>query len=518
MCGPIRTLTEATAHLARSVSLVRRRIVTVAVLVVLAACGGGNNAGTSSTATDAPTSSLPNGGADEQINWAPCGVDSPGLECARFRVPFNWENPGTDKFSLSLVRRPADQRTARIGSMLVNPGGPGFGGSYLAESAESFFSEDLLNRFDVVAWDPRGTGESTPAVDCVDDYDEYFAVDPSPENDAEREELIAASRTFAEECEKKSGKILPFISTNATARDMDAIRRALGEDRITYFGFSYGSELGATWATMFPDTVRAAVLDGASDPDADSLQSGLDQAAGFEQQLGEFLERCASTTTCPFHNGGKTAAAFDELMAKLDDTPLVVSSSRAPVNQGVAFTAVAQAMYSSTMWDSLETALADAQKGDGAGLLQLNDDYYQRMPDGTYGNELEAFNAISCVDSGDRSTVEETDAALARYKKVAPRMWPAFTGGYGCVFWPAEPDPRIDITGKGAGAIMVVGTTGDAATPLDSTRKMAKKLEDGRLVIVTANRHTGYGENACVVGEVDTYLITGLVTFRETSC
>ena len=508
-------MSEATAHLAPSVYGVRHRSVFVAILAVVAtACGGSGGSG-SSTATDAPTSSLPNGGADTEIDWAPCDQESPGLECARFRVPFDWTNPGTDKFSLSLVRRPADQRTARIGSMLVNPGGPGFGGSYLAKSAESFFSEELLNRFDVVAWDPRGTGESTPAVDCVADYDEYFAVDPSPETDTEREELIAASRTFAEECDKKSGKILPYISTNATARDMDAIRRALGEDKITYFGFSYGSELGATWATLFPDTVRAAVLDGAADPDADSLQTGLDQAAGFEQQLGEFLDRCASTPTCLFHNKGKPADAFDALMTRLDNTPLVVSSSRAPVNQAVAFTAVAQAMYSSTMWESLEKALADAQKGDGSGLLQLNDEYYQRMPDGTYGNELEAFNAISCVDSGDRSSIEESEDAVAEYKKVAPRMWPAFTGGYGCVFWPAKADPRVDITGKGAGPIVVVGTTGDAATPLDSTRKMAKKLEDGRLVVVTANRHTGYGENACVVDAVDAYLITGGVTFRE---
>jgi pimeloyl-ACP methyl ester carboxylesterase len=490
------------------------------VLLLVAACGGtpgGSDTTTAGTDTT-PASSLPNGGADETITWAPCDDDSASLDCASFKVPFDWENPGEKTFTLRLVRRPASERLQRIGSMLVNPGGPGFGGTYLAESAESFFSQELLNRFDVVAWDPRGTGDSTPTIDCVDDYDPYFAVDPSPENDTERQELIDASRLFAEACEEKSGAILAHVSTNSTARDMDAIRRALGEEKITYFGFSYGSELGATWATLFPATVRAAVLDGAADPDADSLQSGLNQAEGFEAQLTEFLDRCASRPTCVFHNSGKPAQAFDALMTKLDASPLVVSSSRAPVNQAVAFTAVAQAMYSSTLWDSLEEALADAQRGDGAGLLQLNDDYYQRLPDGTYGNELEAFNAISCVDSGDTGTVEDAESDVEKYKEIAPRMWPAFTGGYGCVFWPAERDPRIDITGKGAGPIVVVGTTGDAATPLDSTRKMAQKLEDGRLVVVSANRHTGYGENACVVEAVDTYLITGDVTFSEKAC
>ena len=170
------------------------------------------------------------------------------------------------------------------------------------------------------------------------------------------------------------------------------------------------------------------------------------------------------------------------------------------------------------MWDELETALADAQKGDGKGLLALNDQYYQRNPDGTYDNELEAFNAISCLDDPGPLTVEESEAQNAKIFAAAPRMAPGFVGGYGCVFWPAKADRRIDITGKGAGPIVVIGTTGDAATPLASSRKMANKLEEGRLVVVTANRHTGYGENTCVVEAVDAYVITTKVTFKEKSC
>jgi len=487
--------------------------------VILAACGGsGGTTTTDSTDSTEPTdSTLPNGGADTEISWAPCESDA-SLKCARFSVPYDWKDPSVGSFSLYLVMRPANMRTARIGSMLVNPGGPGFGGTYLAMGAENYFSSDILDRFDIVGFDPRGTGESTPAIDCVDDYDPYFAVDPTPESEEERQAVIESTKQFAGECQKRSGEILQWVSTNSTARDMNAIREALGEEKISYFGFSYGSELGATWATMFPDTVRVAVLDGATDPDADYVQSGLDQAVGFEKQLNTFLARCSKTPTCPFHNGGKAEDAFDRLMADLDDEPLVVSKTRTPVNQAVAYTAVAQAMYSSSMWEELEYALASAQKGDGKGLLALNDQYYQRNPDGTYDNELEAFNAISCVDDPGPLTVEESEAQNEKIFAAAPRMAPGFTGGYGCVFWPAEADRRIDITGKGAGPIVVIGTTGDAATPLASSRKMADKLEDGRLVVVTANRHTGYGENACVVDAVDAYVITGDVDFEEKAC
>lgn len=495
-----------------------RRTLWLACLVVLSACGGGADTTTDtgdSTVPDATT--VPGGGADTSIDWEPCESDA-SVKCARFEVPYDWTDPSKGSFSLNLVMRPANMRTARIGSMLVNPGGPGFGGSYLALGAESYFSSELLDRFDIVGFDPRGTGDSTPAIDCVDDYDPYFAVDPTPETDEERRAAIDSSKKFAEECQKRSGGILQWVSTNATARDMDAIRAALGEEKISYFGFSYGSELGATWATLFPDTVRVAVLDGASDPDADYIQSGLDQAVGFERQLGEFLARCAKNTACPFHNGGKTTEAFDALMAEIDAEPIVVSSSRAPVNQAVAFTAVAQAMYSSSIWDELETALAAAQKGDGKGLLSLNDQYYQRNPDGSYDNELEAFNAISCLDDPGPSTVEESEAQNAEIFAAAPRMAPGFVGGYGCVFWPTKADRRIEITGKGAGPIVVIGTTGDAATPLASSRKMADKLEDGRLVVVTANRHTGYGENACVVEAVDAYVISAKVSFEEKAC
>lgn len=453
------------------------------------------------------------------IEWKSCSGDElDATMCADFKVPYDYENPSIGQFTLKLKMHKATEPSKRVGSMLVNPGGPGFGGTFLADTATSYFGGALIEAFDIIGWDPRGTGESTPFVDCIDNYDEYFAVDPTPQTPAEKSALVDATRLFSEECEKNSGEILPYISTNNTARDMDAIRAALGEEKITYFGFSYGSELGATWITMFPTTVRAAVLDGATDPNADYIQSGLDQAKGFDSQFNKFLKQCSADKTCAFHNNGDSEGAYDKLIKDLDERPLVVNSKRAAVNQAVAFTAISEAMYSSTMWSELETALADAQKGKGAGLLALNDQYYQRNYDGTYGNELEAFNAILCLDDPGPQTVEETDAFIPKFEAVAPRLARGFTGGYGCVFWKAKPDLRINITGKGAGPVIVIGTTGDAATPLASSRKMNAALEDGRLIVVTANRHTGYGENTCVTDAVNKYLITSKVTFTEKAC
>jgi pimeloyl-ACP methyl ester carboxylesterase len=315
-----------------------------------------------------------------------------------------------------------------------------------------------------------------------------------------------------------SGEILPYISTQASATDMNSIRQALGEDKISYFGFSYGSELGATWATMFPQTVRAAVLDGAVDPQATSAEEGMAQAKGFEGQLATFLATCSKNTTCEFYNGGKSEAAFDTLLLDLDAKPLVVSAERTPVTQGVAFTAVAQAMYSDYYWPQLEKALADAQQGDGAGLLKLYDDYYQRKDDGSYGNELEAFLAISCLDDPGATSIKAVDDAVPSFIAAAPRLGANFGYGYSCALWPVKPAVKVGVTGKGAGPILVIGTTGDPATPLASTRKMAAELEQGILLIVKANQHTGYGANECTNTAVDSYLINLTVPVSETTC
>jgi pimeloyl-ACP methyl ester carboxylesterase len=451
--------------------------------------------------------------------WTACdGSTNTEVECGNIEVPFDYADPEQGSFVLYIKKHNAANPADRIGSMMVNPGGPGFGGSSLADDAEYYFSQDLIDRFDIIAWDPRGTGESTPAVNCVDTFDEYFGLDSPPETPEEKQALIDASQAFNDKCAENSGTILPFISTKASAQDINSLRLALGEEKVSFFGFSYGSELGTTWATMFPETVRAIVVDGAVDPTASSIQEGMSQAKGFEGQLATFLKQCSERTTCEFHNNGDAEAAFDKLVLDIDAKPLEVSKDRTLVTQGVLFTAVAQAMYSDYYWPQLSEALSAAQGGDGKGILQLYDDYYQRKDDGTYGNELEAFLAISCLDDPGATSTEEVDSHIEDFIAAAPRLGGNFAYGYSCALWPVKQATKVNITGKGAGPIVVVGTTGDAATPLSSTRKMAQGLEQGILIVVDANQHTGYGANSCVVKAVDDYLIKLTVPANETTC
>jgi pimeloyl-ACP methyl ester carboxylesterase len=489
----------------------------IAATLALTISGCGNSSSSSNTAENplnTTTDFIVN-----PIEWKPCdGSANTEVECGNIEVPFDYADPDQGSFVLFVKKHNAASPADRIGSMMVNPGGPGFGGSSLADDAQYYFSQDLIDHFDIIAWDPRGTGESTPSVDCVDTFDEYFALDSPPETSEEKQALIDASQAFNDKCAENSGTILPYISTQASAQDINSLRLALGEEKVSYFGFSYGSELGTTWATMFPETVRAIVVDGAVDPNASSTEEGMNQAKGFEGQLSTFLKQCSAKATCEFHNGGNAEAAFDKLVLDIDAEPLEVSKERTPVTQGVLFTAVAQAMYSDYYWPQLSEALSAAQKGDGSGILQLYDDYYQRKGDGTYGNELEAFLAISCLDDPGASSVEDVDSHIEDFITAAPRLGGNFAYGYSCALWPVKQAAKVTITGKGAGPIVVVGTTGDAATPLDSTRKMAQSLEKGILIVVDANQHTGYGANNCVVKAVDDYLIELTIPTNETTC
>ena len=484
-------------------------------LLTLSACGGNSeSSNTTANSLNTATDFIVN-----PIEWKACeGSTSAEVECGNIEVPFDYADPEQGSFVLYVKKHNAASPADRIGSMMVNPGGPGFGGSSLADDAQYYFSQDLLDHFDIIAWDPRGTGESTPAIDCVDTFDEYFGLDSPPETPEEKQALIDASQAFNDKCAENSGTILPYISTKASAQDINSLRLALGEEKVSFFGFSYGSELGTTWATMFPETVRAIVVDGAVDPNASSIQEGMAQAKGFEGQLATFLKQCSERTTCEFHNDGDAEAAFDKLVLDIDSKPLEVSKDRTLVTQGVLFTAVAQAMYSDYYWPQLSEALSAAQKGDGKGILQLYDDYYQRKADGTYGNELEAFLAISCLDDPGASSVEDVDSHIEDFIAAAPRLGGNFAYGYSCALWPVQQADKVSITGKGAGPIVVVGTTGDAATPLSSTRKMAQGLEQGILIVVDANQHTGYGANSCVVKAVDEYLIKLTVPAKDLTC
>jgi len=442
--------------------------------------------------------------SDDEFAWSDSGG---GVEEGTLSVPLDYADPNGELITLYVVRHLATDPARRIGTLLVNPGGPGYGGSGLAYSADSIYGQALLDRFDIVGWDPRGTGFSEPAVDCVDDYDHYFGLDSSPDTAAERQDLIDAGTEFGQACEDKNGRLLPHLGTVDSARDMNAIREALGEATISYFGFSYGSELGATWATMFPDTVRAAVLDGAIDPTVGYLEQNIQQAAGFEATFNEFLAQCSADSSCAFHNGGDAEGAFDRLSAAIDAQAVTVDADRTKVTQGVLFTAVAQAMYDQSFWPRLELALADLQDGDGSDTLDLYDDYFGYQF-GEWGNELEAYFAINCLDDPGSTGPDDLLSYEAEFAAAAPRLGRGWMAELlFCSVWPVPAAPPITITGAGAGPIVVMGTTGDPATPLQSTRNMAAALEDGHLVVVKADQHTGYGVNSCGDETIDNYLV-----------
>ncbi len=481
-------------------------------------------ASTSSTLPVGPTVSSPiTAPADlpvfepAPIEWEPF---NDAVDVATIEVPVDYAQPEDGRrIELFLARYRALDQENRIGTLLVNPGGPGFGGTGLAVNAADIYDRALRDRFDIIGWDPRGTGESEPAIDCIDSFDPYFTgVDSTPTDDAERAALVALAEQFAGECVAANPDLV-HMTTNNSARDIDTIRRALGEETISFFGFSYGSELGTAWATMYPSTVRALVIDGAADPGAAPDEWAEQQLTGFDSTLTTFLDQCSADDGCEFHNDGDAAGAFDTLMASLDVTPIAGADGRPPVNRDIARVAVSTALYSELRWPALAQSLTAAQSGDGSGLLALFDAYYQRSPDGTWGNELEAFQVISCMDDPARPSVEESDAEAARLSGVVPRLVaPGSAGDYGCTFFPPAVDPRITITAAGAGPVLVVGTTGDPATPLASTRAMRDALDDGRLVVVTADEHTGYGVNRCIVELVNDYLIDLEPPDDETEC
>ena len=298
------------------------------------------------------------------------------------------------------------------------------------------------------------------------------------------------------------------MSTIDTASDIDVLRRALKEEQISYMGFSYGTKLGATWATLFPDTVRAAVLDAAVDPTRGYVDDLVLQAGGFENSLNAFFAKC-DATTCSFMKVGETAQdAFDRIMLSLDQKPISNDDGRTATNQGVAQTAIAGALYGDFQWPQLENALSAADLGDGQPLLILFDDYFGRDSSGQIDNSIDAYFGISCLDRDQNLTNEQVFALTDELSSIAPRLWPGWIQEMLiCANWKVEPHGGIAIGAQTENRIVVVGSTGDAATPLAGTRNMVSALGRARLVISPLEQHTTYGTDQCVTKIVDDYLL-----------
>lgn len=444
-----------------------------------------------------------------------------GIEETTLSVPVDHERSDGPMLELRVLRRPADDSTTRIGSLIVNPGGPGFGAELMVVGAEDYFGPEILNSFDIVGFDPRGTGASTPAIDCIDDYDALdTATDLTPNDEAARQAQTDAVIDQAQSCIERTGEAIVHMSTASTARDIDVLRRALGEEKISYFGTSYGCRLGATWATLFPETVRAAVLDGCEDPQADPLESIRQQAVGFQASVDKFIAACIDAgSECPIPHDGDPTVALRELWTRAGAEGIPSLPGRPAVNESLLGTAITVSMYSEDIWPTFATAVAMALEGDGSLLTQLADAYTQRREDGTWGNELEALSVITCMDQVQSPTSEEWSTLYSELPKIAPLVFPAGLFSFPiCDALPTSADEPVTITGEGTPALLVIGNTGDPATPFASTERMADALASSVLVAVESINHGGYGTNDCINDTVHRYLIDSAVPAAGARC
>jgi pimeloyl-ACP methyl ester carboxylesterase len=485
-----------------------RRALAGAAVAVVALVGVGNPAGANPAA--APSAAA--------LRWKSCGDD---FSCATLRVPLDEHDPARGRIGIAVTRRLARDRDARIGTLVVNPGGPGVSAVDFLQSQVDSLPAALQDRFDIVAFDPRGVGGSG-AVDCVDSLDPLFTEQFSPTDADERAALVQAYRQVADGCEARSGARLAHLSTQETAHDLDRLRAALGEERINFLGYSYGTYLGALYAHDFPDRVGRFVLDGPVDPTLDAAGVTLSQALGFERALDAFLAWCAGDRSCNFGDAGPPARTYDELRARVgaDPVPAAEQPGRS-LDQTRFDAAVLQLLYGGRRaWRSLDRGLTSTHDGNSSSFLAVADAYEGRRSDGRDDGALEAFWAITCRDGpviGDATATADLEAEAAL---VAPRLGPFIVNNsLACSVWPQPAlKPTGPLTAAGAPPILVVGTTRDPATPYAQARGLARQL-DAALLTVAGSQHTSFGTgNRCVDRAVVGYLRSGDVPAEGTRC
>ncbi|MGY2066617.1 alpha/beta hydrolase [Blastococcus sp. SYSU DS0619] len=443
------------------------------------------------------------------------------FECGRTDVPIDYDEPGGATLPLFLVRAVLAGQTERIGSLMVNPGGPGGSGADAAIGLALTLPEDVLRRFDIVGFDPRGVGLSTP-VECIPKElkDRAIAAEPRPTTAEQLDDVFALTDEVAEGCAEEYGQALGTFNTVDTARDMEQIRQSLGEEQLNYLGYSYGTTLGSTYAELFPDRVRAMVLDAAVDPDADPIADAEASAAGFEAGFDAFAENCRGLIAgCPL--GDDPRLFLEELLAQAQATP-IPSSEPGETRQatpGVVLTAVQAALYDTASWPQLAQGLAAARNGDARALFSLADDYSGRLEDGTYSNLFDANLAINCADT--EETVEETRVRelVAEWSATYPLFGAGSAAGlYTCSAWEAERTPIPERDAEGSDPILVIGNVGDPVTPLAGAVDLAEDLDSGVLLTWEGQGHTAYPKTECVTAAVNSYLIDLAVPVDALTC
>ncbi|MEU6663260.1 alpha/beta hydrolase [Streptomyces sp. NPDC046821] len=446
-------------------------------------------------------------------------------QCATMKAPLDWNNPKGDTIDLALVRAkasgPANQR---IGSLVFNFGGPGGSGVTTLPAFGSEYAK-LRTRYDLVSFDPRGVGRSD-GVKCENDQqlDQFFQQDSTPDNTAETKQLVSNLTQFNNACEKNSKPVLPHVATTDAARDMDLMRQVLGDKKLYYFGISYGTELGGVYAHLFPKNVGRAVFDGVVDPTQNSVEGALGQTKGFQLALDNYAKDCTSKPEpCPVGNTPEEVEAkIAKLLKDLDAKPIPGVSPR-QLTQTAATNGIAQSLYSKDFWPYLTEGLQQAYDGDGKILMLLSDSLNGRNDNGTYSNIQAANVAVNCADDKSRSTVADVRAMLPQFRAASPVFGDYLAWGMlSCTDW-AVPGAAYHptVSAPGSAPIVVVGNTGDPATPYEGARKMVDSLGKGVGVELTyeGQGHGAYDSgNTCVQNAVNDYLLNGTVPKAGTVC
>ena len=449
---------------------------------------------------------------DQKVEWSDCDDSA---RCAWIKVPIDYDKPDGATTRLRAVVHPADGGKAKR-SIFVNPGGPGGSAIDFAKTMTGEFGDDVRSAYDIVGVDPRGVAESTP-LKCLsdNDFDEFVETDPDPDDAGEITALRKSITDLGEACEKNSGELAAHVSTVEAAKDMDVVRGLLGRSKLDWFGASYGTQLGAVYADLFPTKVGRMVLDGAVDPSLDAVGASLGQTTGFQRAIDAYAKDCVKQSDCPLGDDAEAGLAkVADLMKQLDSQPMPALPGR-DLTEGQAFYGVAVTLYDKSTWTYLSQGLEAAFQGNGSVLLQLSDLYFDREEDGSYGGNLgQVIYAVNCLDASKHLTLEETEAIIPRFEKVSPVFGRALAwGALACADWPIKvtnPLPTIDA--KGAPPILVLGTTRDPATPYEWAEALASQLSSGVLITRKGDGHTAYTSgNDCIQDAVDGFFTKGTV-------
>jgi len=459
--------------------------------------------------------------ASTGLAWSKCRG---GFECATLDVPVDYRSPEGQQVGIAIIRKRATNVAHRIGSLVINFGGPGDPGTETLRLAIKSIPAEVRRRFDVVSFDPRGTGSSRP-IDCIDDktFDRLSSIDSTPDTPADLRKYYDGSVSDVDvtaACIDRQGAWLADVGTRNVARDLDRLRTALGERRLTYLGYSYGTVLGAVYAQEFPDNIRALVLDGAVNLSSTAKDQLVRNTKGFEHALGAFLANCAADPSCAYYSGGRPRVALLHLRDRFEGGLTLPSGDRRRVGVAEFYVTLLAALYSEQSWPILADALHNASaNGDGTLMRLVNDAFSGRRVDGTYNNLQEAIGIINCDDrptarvsfGSFRSTFEQLSTKYPFFGRVLA------AGPIGCD--PRLPEPAAgetigDLHAADAPPILIVGTTHDPATPYVGAR-----IANSRLLTVEATQHGGYAQGStCVDTAVDHYLLQLVLPPRGSRC